>query len=136
MPKLVPVEPHVQYQEDPFRLSSREPALAETLSFVWLEQYLLLTSDLCVSALTQSNYTSEHAELFDGFPLVFRHIISPTVHIITFCPCTGMLQVFTVSSFLFFSVFLWLAETGKYENIVDAPKRSVLLTPQRLLKHG
>lgn len=38
-------------------------------------------------------------------------------HAITLCPCTGMLMVFTVSSFLFFSVllFLWLAETGKYE---------------------
>lgn len=44
-------------------------------------------------------------------------------HAITLCPCTGMLMVFTVSSFLFFSVllFLWLAETGKYENIVNPP---------------
>lgn len=33
-------------------------------------------------------------------------------------------MVFTVSSFLFLSVrlFLWLAEAGKYENIVETPQ--------------
>lgn len=66
----------------------------------------------------------EHTYLSIGFPVNQACYIFRSYHTITLCPCTAMLMVFTVSSFLFFSVllFLWLAETGKYENIVNLPQ--------------
>lgn len=42
-----------------------------------------------------------HIYLFITFPVLFRHGFTfHSYHAITLCPCTGMLTVFTVSSFL------------------------------------
>lgn len=46
----------------------------------------------------------EHFYFFVGFYINWAWCVSHSYHAMTLSPCTGMLMVFTVSSFLFFSV--------------------------------